>query len=203
MLRRRTGGQHDTLRDVRMLAYAANRAKAHPHYLGWVLARYSTLENIAESDLAKILGTTSHDLARLSLCLRPRADCFAEDVEHISVTFNLDASSWLRSCVSWGQLTQWLSCVISDTCAHHPPIHVTTSSNCFVLPHAAASVKISGANASRHAANSVALSFCPVSTRLGAGQHRVARATLVRRCPAAPTRVPNGRYCSTHQVRNG
>jgi hypothetical protein len=78
--------------DARMLAYAANRAKAHPHYLGWVLARYSQLENIAEPDLAKILRTTSHDLARLSLCLRPRADCFAEDVEHISATFNLDAS---------------------------------------------------------------------------------------------------------------
>ena len=28
--------------DARMLAYAANRAKAHPHYLGWVLARYSS-----------------------------------------------------------------------------------------------------------------------------------------------------------------
>jgi hypothetical protein len=77
--------------DARILAYAANRAKAHPHYLGWVLARYSTLENIAEPDLAKILGTTSDDLARLSLCLRPRADCFAEDVEHISATFNVDA----------------------------------------------------------------------------------------------------------------
>src|SRR5262249_60538398 len=77
--------------DTRMLAYAANRAKAHPHYLGWVLAQYSKLENIAEPDLAKILGTTSHDLARLSLCLRPRANCFAEDVEHISATFNLDA----------------------------------------------------------------------------------------------------------------
>jgi hypothetical protein len=77
--------------DARILAYAANRAKAHPHYLGWMLARYSTLENIAEPDLAQILGITSHDLARLSLCLRPRADCFAEDVEHISATFNLDA----------------------------------------------------------------------------------------------------------------
>jgi hypothetical protein len=30
-------------------------------------------------------------LARLSLCLRPRADCFAEDIEHISATFHLDA----------------------------------------------------------------------------------------------------------------
>jgi len=79
--------------DARMLAYAANRAKAHPHYLGWILARYSTLENIAEPDLATILGTTSHNLARLSLCLRPRADCFAEDVEHISATFNLDAGN--------------------------------------------------------------------------------------------------------------
>jgi len=77
--------------DARMLAYAANRAKTHPHYLGWVLARYSELENITEPDLAAILGATSHDLARLSLCLRPRADCFAEDVEHISATFHLDA----------------------------------------------------------------------------------------------------------------
>jgi hypothetical protein len=77
--------------DTRMLTYAANRAKAHPYYLGWVLTRYSTLENITEPDLAQILGTTSHDLARLSLCLRPRPDCFAEDVEHISATFNLDA----------------------------------------------------------------------------------------------------------------
>jgi hypothetical protein len=77
--------------DARMLAYAANRAKAHPHYLGWVLARYSKLENIAEPDLVQILGTTSANLARLSLCLRPRADCFAEDVEHIGATFNLDA----------------------------------------------------------------------------------------------------------------
>lgn len=77
--------------DARMLAYAAHRAKAHPHYLGWVLARYSQLENITEPELAIILGITSHDLARLSLCLRPRADCFAADVEHISATFNLDA----------------------------------------------------------------------------------------------------------------
>jgi len=77
--------------DTRMLAYAANRAKAHPHYLGWVLARYSKLENMPESDLAKTLGTTSHDLVRLSLCLRPRADSFAEDIEHISAKFNLTA----------------------------------------------------------------------------------------------------------------
>lgn len=77
--------------DARILAYAANRAKAQPHYLGWVLARYSTLENITESELAEILGTTSHDLARLSLCLRPRPNCFGEDVEHISATFNLNA----------------------------------------------------------------------------------------------------------------
>jgi hypothetical protein len=77
--------------DARLLTYAANRAKAHPQYLGWVLTRYSTLENITEPDLAQILGITSHDMARLSLCLRPRPDCFAEDVEHLSATFNLDA----------------------------------------------------------------------------------------------------------------
>lgn len=79
--------------DTRMFVYAARRAQAHPHYLGWVLARYSTLENIAEPDLVNILGTTCHDLARLSLCLRPRTDCFAEDIAHINTRFNLDVGT--------------------------------------------------------------------------------------------------------------
>ena len=94
--------------DARMLAYA-NRAKAHPHYLGWVLARYSKLENIAEPDLAKILGTTSHDLARLSLCLRPRADCLQKTSSTSAPRSTSMLAGWLRSCVSWSQLKQWLS----------------------------------------------------------------------------------------------
>jgi hypothetical protein len=77
--------------DAKLLAYAASRAKGHPHYLGWVFARYGELENISEHDLAEILSTTSHNLLRLGLCLRPRADHFAEDIEQIRDKFNIDA----------------------------------------------------------------------------------------------------------------
>ena len=77
--------------DARVLAHAANRAKTHPHYLGWVLARYIEVENISERGLAEILGTTSRDLLRLGLCLRPRADHFAEDIGQISAKFKVDA----------------------------------------------------------------------------------------------------------------
>lgn len=77
--------------DVRLLAYAADRARMHPDYLGWVLAQYSTLEHLAEPELVRLLGMTGDELARLRLCLRPRADHFAADVEQISATFNIDA----------------------------------------------------------------------------------------------------------------
>ena len=77
--------------DDRVLAHAAGRAKAHPHYLGWVLARYRELEKLSERELVEALGATSPDVPRLSLCLRPRTDHFAADIEQISIKFNLDA----------------------------------------------------------------------------------------------------------------
>jgi hypothetical protein len=76
-------------RKERLLAYAAHRAKANPDYLGWVLARYVEQEHITEGDLAQHLGIASHDLPRLALCLRPRADHFAADVRQISAKFNI------------------------------------------------------------------------------------------------------------------
>ena len=79
--------------EARILAYAANRAKIHPHYLGWVLARFEEAEGISERDLANLLGVSSHDLLRLGLCLRPRVDHFAEDIEQISAKFNVDRTA--------------------------------------------------------------------------------------------------------------
>lgn len=79
--------------EARVLAYAANRANAHPDYLGRVLARYRELEKISEHGLANILGTTSRDLPRLGLCLRPRVGHFAEDIEQISAKFNVDTAA--------------------------------------------------------------------------------------------------------------
>jgi hypothetical protein len=76
----------------RLLDYTAQRAKARPEYLAWVLARYIEREHLSEAELAQRLAITAHDLPHLGLCLRPRADHFADDVRQISARFNIDPS---------------------------------------------------------------------------------------------------------------
>ena len=80
-------------RHERLLDYAAQRAKARPDYLGWVLTRYIEREHVSEAELATRLGITPHDLPRLALCLRPRAEHFADDIRQISTKFHLDATA--------------------------------------------------------------------------------------------------------------
>jgi hypothetical protein len=80
-------------RHERLLDYAAQRPKARPDYLGWVLARYIERELISEAELATRLGGTPHDLPRLALCLRPRAEHFADDIRQISTKFHIDATA--------------------------------------------------------------------------------------------------------------
>jgi hypothetical protein len=77
----------------RLLAYTAQHAKARPEYLAWVLARYVEREHLSEGELARRLGIAPHDLPHLALCLRPRADHFADDVRQISARFNIDPSA--------------------------------------------------------------------------------------------------------------
>jgi hypothetical protein len=76
-----------------LLDYAAQRVKARPDYLGWVLARYIERERISEAELATRIGSTPHDLPRLALCLRPRAEHFADDIRQISAKFHIDATA--------------------------------------------------------------------------------------------------------------
>jgi hypothetical protein len=80
-------------RDERLLDYAAQRAKARPDYLGWVLARYIERERISEAELATRLGSAPDDLPRLALCLRPRAEHFADDVRQISTKLRIDTTA--------------------------------------------------------------------------------------------------------------
>jgi len=80
-------------RHERLLVYAAQRAKARPDYFGWVLARYIEREHISEAELATRLAITPHDLPRLALCLRPRAEHFADDIRQISTKFHIDATA--------------------------------------------------------------------------------------------------------------
>jgi hypothetical protein len=83
-----THSRHD-----RLLEYAAQRTKTRPEYLGWVLARYVEREHIPEAELATRIGITPHDIPRLALCLRPRAEHFADDVRQISTKFHIDATA--------------------------------------------------------------------------------------------------------------
>jgi hypothetical protein len=80
-----THPDHDQL-----LAYTAERAKARPAYMAWVLARYAAQEQISENELVQHLGITAPDLPHLALCLRPRADHFIDDVGQISAKFNIN-----------------------------------------------------------------------------------------------------------------
>jgi hypothetical protein len=80
-------------RHERLLDHAAQRAKARPDYLGWVLARYIERKCISEAELATRVGSTPHDLPRLALYLRPRAEHFADDIRQISTKFHIDATA--------------------------------------------------------------------------------------------------------------
>jgi hypothetical protein len=80
----------------RLLIHAANRARAHPAYLAWVLGRYIELENVSEDTLAQSLRVSIFDLPRLGLCLRPRTDHLTDDIRQISTRFNADPMALAR-----------------------------------------------------------------------------------------------------------
>ena len=77
----------------KLLAYAARRAGHHPAYVGWMLRRYQEIENRSDDDLARQLTVSLLDLRRLSLCLRPRPDRFAEDLERIGEKFSANLAA--------------------------------------------------------------------------------------------------------------
>lgn len=76
---------------ARMLAIAAELAKARPDYLAWVLAQYMELENLSDETLALLLQIKISQLPRFGLCLRPRRDHFTADVEQISARFGVSS----------------------------------------------------------------------------------------------------------------
>lgn len=78
--------------ETNILAHAAKRAKSHPRYLGSILAAYMAIEKTSERNLARLLGISAFDLSRLGLCLRPRPDRFAGDIEEIAAKFSLEST---------------------------------------------------------------------------------------------------------------
>ncbi|MBI2928744.1 MAG: hypothetical protein HYY24_24030 [Verrucomicrobia bacterium] len=74
-----------------LLARAAHRASVKPDYLAWVFARYADAERKTDEELAGLIGASMIDLRRLRLCLIPRSESFAADVQQIARMFGLDA----------------------------------------------------------------------------------------------------------------
>lgn len=78
---------------VAVLIRAAHRTRTRPEYLGWLLARYKETERKTDEELAHLLGASVRDFHRLHLCLRPRHEFFARDVQQIAAKFGADASN--------------------------------------------------------------------------------------------------------------
>lgn len=74
------------------LDVAAGRSVEHPWTLGVVFETYCRMEDVARSDLASFLGCSLDSLAWMSLCRRPAADHFGDDLAKICERFNVDAS---------------------------------------------------------------------------------------------------------------
>ncbi|MGH7719590.1 MAG: hypothetical protein ACREON_12205 [Gemmatimonadaceae bacterium] len=81
-----------TDRTAKLVTRAAERAATRPEYLGWVLTRYMESEALEWLTVAAMLKT-SEPFARLALCLRPRPERFAGDVNAIGEKFTLDGAA--------------------------------------------------------------------------------------------------------------
>jgi hypothetical protein len=74
-----------------LLARAAQRASLRRNYLGWIFARFGATEGKADQELAELFKTSVQNLQHVRLCLRPRSESFAADVDQIAQKFGLDA----------------------------------------------------------------------------------------------------------------
>ncbi len=79
--------------DAELLARAAARAAIRPDYLGCLLDRYAHLEGLSKTDLAKRLNLRAVEVTRLALCLKPRDQHFASDINAICGKFPVEPQS--------------------------------------------------------------------------------------------------------------
>lgn len=75
---------------------AAQSAARRPDYLAAVLAAYQGQEQLDDAALANHLGLPESELPWLRLCLRPRAESFAADVQAIAARFQLNELALAR-----------------------------------------------------------------------------------------------------------
>ncbi|MER3439574.1 MAG: hypothetical protein C4346_19365 [Chloroflexota bacterium] len=68
---------------------AARAAERRPAFLASVFAAYRAAEHLDEHGLARILKIPPEQVCGLALCLRPRPEFFAEDVQRIAERFHV------------------------------------------------------------------------------------------------------------------
>jgi hypothetical protein len=82
--------------EERLLKLTAERAAERRHHLAWVFSRYVSSQAIPLAVLASELGCSDAVLQSLALCLRPRAERFADDVGAIAAKFDVDRVALAR-----------------------------------------------------------------------------------------------------------
>ena len=76
-----------------LICRAAERARQRPEFLGWVLARYQEIEDLAEDAVRKHLCVAAGNWPGVQLCLRPRADTFLKDVTQVADEFQVNRAT--------------------------------------------------------------------------------------------------------------
>jgi len=82
--------------DERLMRLAAERAAGRPNHLAWVFSQYVSTQAISRAALAAELGCSEAVMPRLTLCLRPRSERFADDVAAIASKFAVEAPALAR-----------------------------------------------------------------------------------------------------------
>ncbi len=74
-----------------LIELAAERAAERRNHLAWVFSHYMASRGISPAALAAELGCGEAVMPRLALCLRPRSECFADDVTAIATKFAVES----------------------------------------------------------------------------------------------------------------
>ncbi len=97
-----------------LLRYAARRAEERPGFLAWVFAGYRGEEGLDDAGLARVLDMPIEQISAMALCLRPRADRFAEDVRAIAERFGANPAR-LATLIRQVEATQALREAVEAT----------------------------------------------------------------------------------------
>ena len=78
-----------------------------PNRLGFWFSRHLVSERLTRADCAQQLGISEADLTRLALCLTPRSEVFARDLNAIAAFFGVDRTALANLIRQQQALAAW------------------------------------------------------------------------------------------------